>query len=205
MALFMFEITQKKGYIWVLKAALCTVKTIENNLSSQQQNAQINCSIFIQENKNVAMKKNELGFGPRFHPLIAVWPQLNYFTSLSLPFLMSEKWRTSLLPGFIVWIRWDKVYERSSMDPVYKRQSINECVLVQLWWETFQVTSLRQSVFFLAPVLHWLWEPSCLLPCGKALGSHFPGVLAVASSACTSGWCCCHMPIAGMRLLLDSS
>lgn len=69
MALFMFEITQKKGYIWVLKAALCTVKTIENNLSSQQQNAQINCSIFIQENKNVAMKKNE----PLLHITIRVY------------------------------------------------------------------------------------------------------------------------------------
>lgn len=67
MALFIIEITQKKGYLGVLKAALLTAETIENNLSSQQQNVQIHCGIIIQENKNVAMKKNE----PLLH--ITIW------------------------------------------------------------------------------------------------------------------------------------
>lgn len=32
----------------------------------------------------------------------------------------------------------------------------------------------------------WLCEVSCLLPCGQASGSPFPGVLSFASDTCTS-------------------
>lgn len=150
------------------------------------------------QHRDPAQTTEGLGFRPWFYPLIAVWPQFNYLTSLSLIFLMSKKWRTSPLPESVVQIRkehvrdlaWPSIQETLSKCPCSSSPSHLPSVNISYLWLL---------------VWGWLWGVSCLLACGQVWGSHWPGELTSASNAWTSAWECCHMHWATQRLLLDPS